>query len=114
MKVAILGTGAYGIALASVLHNNQNEVIMWSKFSTEIEELDKKRTSSKLPSYTIPVEISFTTNMKVLFVNLQLQIKIGMVPWSDKLPEIYKKLWYSQSYAQPTDETCKCVRYHFK
>ncbi len=64
MKVAILGTGAYGIALASVLHNNQNEVIMWSKFSTEIEELDKKRTSSKLPSYTIPVEISFTTNMK--------------------------------------------------
>lgn len=64
MKVAILGTGAYGIALASVLENNKNEVTMWSKFSTEIEELDKTRTSSKLPNYTIPVEISFTSDMK--------------------------------------------------
>lgn len=64
MKVAILGTGAYGIALANVLENNKNEVTMWSKFSTEIEELDKTRTSPKLPNYTIPVEISFTSDMK--------------------------------------------------
>ncbi len=64
MKVAILGPGAYGIALASVLENNKNEVTMWSKFSTEIEELDKTRTSPKLPDYIIPVDISFTSDMK--------------------------------------------------
>lgn len=64
MKVAVLGTGAYGIALASILEHNKNEVTMWSKFSTEIEELDKKRASSKLHDYTIPGDISFTNNMK--------------------------------------------------
>lgn len=64
MKIAVLGTGAYGIALASVLDHNKNEVTMWSKFSTEIDELNKKRTSPKLQDYTIPVDISFTTNMK--------------------------------------------------
>lgn len=64
MKIAILGTGAYGIALASILENNKNEVTMWSKFSTEIEELDKNRTSPKLPDYTISSNISFTNNMQ--------------------------------------------------
>lgn len=64
MKIAILGTGAYGIALASVLNYNKHEVTMWSKFSTEIEELDTKRTSPKLPDYTIEADISFTSNME--------------------------------------------------
>lgn len=64
MKVTILGTGAYGIALASVLHQNHNEITMWSKFSTEIKELEGKRKSPKLPDYTIPVDFSFTTNIE--------------------------------------------------
>lgn len=72
VKIAVLGTGAYGIALASVLEYNKNEVTMWSKFPTEIEELDKKRASSKLPNYTIPVDISFTTNMKEAILDKEL------------------------------------------
>ncbi|MCI9233116.1 MAG: NAD(P)-dependent glycerol-3-phosphate dehydrogenase [Bacilli bacterium] len=72
MKIAILGTGAYGIALASVLKHNQHTVSMWSKFSTEIEELENTRTSSKLPNYTIPVDISFTTNMKEAILDKEL------------------------------------------
>lgn len=64
MKVTILGTGAYGLALASVLHQNHNTITMWSKFSTEIEDLKKNRKSPKLENYTIPVDISFTTNMQ--------------------------------------------------
>lgn len=64
MKVTILGTGAYGLALASVLYQNHNTITMWSKFSTEIEDLKKNRKSPKLGNYTIPVDISFTTNMQ--------------------------------------------------
>lgn len=64
MKVAVLGTGAYGLALSSVLYQNNNEITMWSKFSTELEELKLEKKSSKLPNYTIPVDITFTSDME--------------------------------------------------
>lgn len=72
MKVAILGTGAYGIALASILHHNQNEITMWSKFSTEIESLTTERKSPNIKNYTIPVDITFTTNLKEAILGKEL------------------------------------------
>ena len=36
MKIAILGVGAYAIALAKVFNKNENnEVMMWAKFKEE-------------------------------------------------------------------------------
>ena len=35
MKVGLFGTGAYGMALASVLVDNNVEVTMWTKFIEE-------------------------------------------------------------------------------
>lgn len=64
MKVCILGTGAYGLALSSVIYNNHHEVTMWSKFSTELTELESKRMSDKLPNYHIPVDYIFTNNIE--------------------------------------------------
>lgn len=64
MKVCILGTGAYGLALASVIHSNHHEITMWSKFSTELTELESKRMSDKLPNYHIPVDYLFTSNIE--------------------------------------------------
>ncbi len=63
MKVAVLGTGAYGLALASVLHEH-HEVVMWSRFEEEILELRRNKSSFKLPDYMIPSDIVFTTDMK--------------------------------------------------
>lgn len=72
MKVAILGTGAYGIALASVLNHNKNEVTMWSKFSTEIESLNNLRKSPNLENYTIPIDIIFTSDLKEAVMGKEL------------------------------------------
>lgn len=64
MKIGILGTGAYGLALASVFEENQCKVTMWTKFEEEKEELEKKRKDDrKLPKYKIPKSIGFTTNL---------------------------------------------------
>ena len=38
MKVTILGTGAYGLALSKILVENKNEVVMWTTFVEEKEE----------------------------------------------------------------------------
>lgn len=64
VKIAILGSGAYGLALASRLLMNQNEVEIWTYSKEEKKELKETRISKKLPDYIIPKEITITTNMK--------------------------------------------------
>ena len=63
MKISILGTGAYGLALATMFYENNCIISMWSKFEDEIKYLDSKR-KSKLLDVRIPNEINFTTNMQ--------------------------------------------------
>lgn len=64
MKVAILGSGAYGLALASRLLMNKNDVEMWTYSKEEKKQLKETRISNKLPGYKIPKEIKITTSMK--------------------------------------------------
>ncbi len=65
MKITILGTGAYGLALALMFNKNNSNIHMWTKFEEEREMLDKKREHKKvLPGVKIPKTITFTTNME--------------------------------------------------
>ena len=43
MKIGILGTGAYGMALASIFNYNKCNVMMWTN-SSEEKELFELRT----------------------------------------------------------------------
>ena len=63
MNISILGTGAYGLALAMMFHKN-NKVKMWTKFESEKEELIKTHENKKvLPGVKIPKDIvSFSYN----------------------------------------------------
>ena len=74
MKVAILGSGAYGLALASRLLMNKNDVEMWTYSKEQKKELVETRTSSKLPNYKIPKEIKITTSMKKAVNNSKIII----------------------------------------
>lgn len=63
MKVAILGCGAYGLVLASILVKNKVDVTMWSYKEEEKDKLIKTRKSDKLKNYKIPECINFSNNM---------------------------------------------------
>ena len=63
MNIAILGAGAYGMALASVLHNNKCNIKMWTNNDEEKKELLKKRKSPKV-DYLIPDDIIISTDME--------------------------------------------------
>lgn len=41
MKIAVLGAGAYGLALAQMIDVNKNEVVIWTKFDEEKRCLKK-------------------------------------------------------------------------
>lgn len=65
MKVGLFGTGAYGMALASVLVDNNVEVTMWTKFIEEKEQLEQTRKNENLiPGYTLSEIIKLTTSVE--------------------------------------------------
>ena len=53
MKVTVLGTGAFGLALASVLAENKNEVVMWTRFEEEKKRLIETKTTPKLEGFIL-------------------------------------------------------------
>ena len=49
MKICVLGSGAFGLAIASLLSKNKNnEIIVWTSFKDEYEELSKLHTHKKI------------------------------------------------------------------
>ena len=69
MKIGILGTGVFGIAIASILHKNRNNITMWTKFEDELNDLKNNRLRSNLNNYIIPDDIKFTNDIKEVCVN---------------------------------------------
>ena len=64
MKVFVLGTGGWGIALAMLLHQNGHEVTSWTFFQEECELLHRERANERLlPGVKIPEGIAITTDM---------------------------------------------------
>ena len=65
MKVGLFGTGAYGIALCSILTHNNHEVTMWTKIESEKEELQKTRcNNAKLPNYKLDKNVKITSSIR--------------------------------------------------
>ena len=63
MKICILGTGAYGIALASIFYNNNCSIKMWTNSEEEKNLLINDRKSPKI-DYELPKDICITNDMK--------------------------------------------------
>ena len=63
MKIAVLGSGTWGIALARVLFLAGHRVFVWSVFPKEVEDLSRERLHPNLPGMTIPDGIVFSADM---------------------------------------------------
>ena len=64
VKIAVLGAGAYGCALAQILNENKNEVTIWTPFENEVKELTETRKSPKLPNIELYNNIQITNDLK--------------------------------------------------
>lgn len=64
-KIAFLGGGSWGTALAILCHNNGQDVTIWSKIESEVLMLREKREHiERLPGVHIPEEIIIEDNLK--------------------------------------------------
>ena len=65
MKIGLFGTGAYGLALSSILVNNKNEVTMWTKFEDEKNSLiENKGNETLLPGYKLDDSVKITNSVE--------------------------------------------------
>mgnify|MGYP004464790079 FL=1 len=65
MKIGLFGTGAYGIALCSILSHNNHDITMWTKIEKEKEELLTTRCNKeKLPNYKIDAKVKITSDIE--------------------------------------------------
>lgn len=64
-KVGVIGAGSWGIALSWLLHNNGNDVTVWSILEDEIQMLKANHEhKDKLPGVILSEDTVFTTDLK--------------------------------------------------
>ena len=63
-RITILGAGSWGLAVASLLARNGNNVCVWSYLQSEADALIATRKSAKLPQITLATEIEITTELE--------------------------------------------------
>ena len=65
MKVTVIGGGSWGSALARILGDNGNDVIIYEQSNEIVNEINTLHTNkSKLPYGMLPLNVSATTNLE--------------------------------------------------
>ena len=62
MKAAVIGAGAWGTALATVLLRNGHDTTLWCHRPERAEEIRVSRINPRLPGITLPEELKITAD----------------------------------------------------
>lgn len=72
MKVAILGTGAWGSALAQVLADNGNDVHMWGIVEKQVNDINNHNVDSFFKGIHLPSNVHATMDIESAVVGAKL------------------------------------------
>ena len=95
MNIAILGTGAYGMALANIFNDNKCNVMMWTNSKDEMDLLLKDRKSNKI-DYDIPSNINISTDMKEVVVGASIIVIAVPAKFVDNVSRELKEYYASK------------------
>ena len=84
MKIALIGAGTWGIALARLLVKNNHSVKIWVHEPVLKNELENKRELSNLPGVKIPSEIDFSCDYSEVLNNADIVLVAVASPFVRK------------------------------
>lgn len=95
MSIAILGSGAFGTALACVLAQNGQDILLWSRSSHQTKGIARTRINPKLPDVTLPDNITPTSDIDdissasvVLLAVPAQQTSAILAKYANRIPDV--------------------------
>ena len=97
MKVTILGAGAYGLALATMVNENNHNITIWTKIDSELKELKEKHTNSRvLPDFILPNNFKYTNDLQKAVKDTDLIIIAVPAGFVDNVSKELNKYYNNQ------------------
>lgn len=93
-KIAVVGSGSWGTALAILLADKGNEVKLWSYFKEESEELARFRENKRfLPGVKLPDNIECSSDLEYVMSGCRYVVSAspskGVVSSAEKMAEFF-------------------------
>lgn len=90
-KIAIIGSGSWGVALAIHLAKLGNEIKIWSFMEEEADLINKEKKCKFLPEVTLPEGIICTTSYEEAIKNSEIILHVTPSKFTRDTVKEYKK-----------------------
>mgnify|MGYP000308297852 CR=1 FL=1 len=75
MKIAVLGTGQWGSAVAQILCDSGNDVLIWGRNTSVVDEINSRHTNTNsLPGISLPQNLKATADISVAMQYAQMVV----------------------------------------
>ncbi len=75
MRISVLGTGQWGTALAQILCDAGNEVLIWGRNAAVVDEINSRHTNTNsLPGIALPQNLKATADISVAMQHAQMVV----------------------------------------